>query len=110
MFCLLAACSELDQMRAALVVFGEIGRTNGGDGAVRGAVHQGGHITCDNYLGKHLDRCACEYAPKNGVNCVLHLDSGSEFNCPAQTQRARLRRRGWTESAPNVPDICCACV
>jgi hypothetical protein len=41
MFCLLAACSELDQMRAALVVFGEIGRTNGGNGAVRGAVHPG---------------------------------------------------------------------
>jgi hypothetical protein len=74
-------------MRAALVVFGEIGRTTAATAPCEVRCIQGGHITCDNYLGKQLDGCACECAPKNGVNCVLHLDSGSEFNCPAQTQR-----------------------
>jgi hypothetical protein len=31
---------------------------------------QGGYITCDNYPYQKLDGCACECAPKDGVNCV----------------------------------------
>lgn len=34
---------------------------------------QGGYITCDNYPGKQLEGCDYRSAPKNGVNCVLHL-------------------------------------
>jgi hypothetical protein len=29
--------------------------------------------TCDNYPGKQLEGCDYRSAPKNGVNCVLHL-------------------------------------
>ncbi|CAN6292398.1 unnamed protein product [Urochloa humidicola] len=46
---------------------------------------QGGYITCDNYPCQKLDGCACECAPKDGINCVLHLlATGDIFNCPAQ--------------------------
>ncbi|OEL31171.1 hypothetical protein BAE44_0007803 [Dichanthelium oligosanthes] len=46
---------------------------------------QGGYITCDNYPYQQLDGCACECAPKDGINCVLHhLITGDTFNCPAQ--------------------------
>ncbi|PAN45184.1 hypothetical protein PAHAL_9G099900 [Panicum hallii] len=45
---------------------------------------QGGYITCDNYPYQKLDGCACECAPKDGVNCVLHLlVTGDSFNCSA---------------------------
>lgn len=37
--------------------------------------------TCDNYPGKQLDGCDCVCAPDNGRNCVLHLQSGSTYNC-----------------------------
>ncbi|RLN39321.1 hypothetical protein C2845_PM01G29160 [Panicum miliaceum] len=48
---------------------------------------QGGYITCDNYLGKQLEGCACECAPRNGKNCVLHLlSSGTTSNCTAAHQ------------------------
>ncbi|CAL4935756.1 unnamed protein product [Urochloa decumbens] len=43
---------------------------------------QGGYITCDNYPCQKLDGCACECAPKDGINCVLHLlATGDTFNC-----------------------------
>ncbi|CAN6297895.1 unnamed protein product [Urochloa humidicola] len=46
---------------------------------------QGGYITCDNYPDQKLDGCACECAPKDGINCVLHhLVTGDTFKCPAQ--------------------------
>ncbi|KAG2546118.1 uncharacterized protein LOC120648502 [Panicum virgatum] len=45
---------------------------------------QGGYITCDNYPYQKLDGCVCECAPKDGVNCVLHLlATGDAFNCSA---------------------------
>ncbi|WVZ60452.1 hypothetical protein U9M48_010470 [Paspalum notatum var. saurae] len=34
---------------------------------------QGGFITCNNYPYQELDGCVCECAPKDGINCVLHL-------------------------------------
>ncbi|CAL4944213.1 unnamed protein product [Urochloa decumbens] len=43
---------------------------------------QGGYITCDNYPCQKLDGCVCECAPKDGINCVLHLlATGDTFNC-----------------------------
>ncbi|KAF2941165.1 hypothetical protein DAI22_03g328200 [Oryza sativa Japonica Group] len=45
---------------------------------------QGGYITCDNYPYQKLDGCACECAPKDGQNCVLHLEHGPPSNCPPQ--------------------------
>ncbi|KAL5218987.1 hypothetical protein ABZP36_019671 [Zizania latifolia] len=45
---------------------------------------QGGYITCDNYPYQKLDGCACECAPKDGENCVLHLEHGPPFNCAPQ--------------------------
>ncbi|PAN45179.1 hypothetical protein PAHAL_9G099500 [Panicum hallii] len=48
---------------------------------------QGGYITCDNYPGKQLEGCACECAPRNGKNCVLHLlSSGTTSNCTVAHQ------------------------
>lgn len=73
---------------SGLVVFGEIGRTAAATSPATCDVKciQGGHITCDNYPGQ-LDGCDCQCAPKNGVNCVLHLQRGPAFNCQAQVQR-----------------------
>ncbi|GJM96515.1 hypothetical protein PR202_ga13357 [Eleusine coracana subsp. coracana] len=62
-----------------LDVFGEISGTAEVACAVR--CIQGGYITCDNYPGKQLDGCACQCAPRNGKNCVLHLQHGPPFNC-----------------------------
>ncbi|GJM96513.1 hypothetical protein PR202_ga13355 [Eleusine coracana subsp. coracana] len=68
---------------SGLVVFGEIG----GGTAARAAkctvqCIQGGYITCDNY-GK-MEACVCQCAPKKGKNCVLHLHTGSTYNCTAE--------------------------
>ncbi|KAL6843515.1 hypothetical protein ACP4OV_026577 [Aristida adscensionis] len=70
---------------SGLVVFGEIGGTAAARTPARCPVQciQGGHITCDNYPYQELDGCACECAPKNGKNCVLHLQTGSTYNCTA---------------------------
>jgi hypothetical protein len=44
---------------------------------------QGGYITCDNYPNQELDGCDCDCAPKDGINCVLHLiATGSTSKCP----------------------------
>ncbi|GJM96512.1 hypothetical protein PR202_ga13352 [Eleusine coracana subsp. coracana] len=69
---------------SGLVVSGEI---KGTTAACDVQCIQGGHITCDNYPGKELEGCVCECAPKDGVNCVLHLEHGPSSNCPAQVQR-----------------------
>ncbi|KAF0914331.1 hypothetical protein E2562_028214 [Oryza meyeriana var. granulata] len=45
---------------------------------------QGGYITCDNYPYQKLDGCDCQCAPKDGKNCVLHLEHGPPFNCQPQ--------------------------
>ncbi|KAG8062483.1 hypothetical protein GUJ93_ZPchr0003g18088 [Zizania palustris] len=45
---------------------------------------QGGYITCDNYPYQKLDGCDCQCAPKDGENCVLHLEHGPPFNCAPQ--------------------------
>ncbi|KAJ1293730.1 hypothetical protein BS78_01G091300 [Paspalum vaginatum] len=65
---------------SALVVPGEIGAAMAADCSTVRCI-QGGYITCDNYPRKRLEGCACVCAPKNGRNCVLHLQSGSSYNC-----------------------------
>ncbi|KAL6637790.1 hypothetical protein ACP70R_025362 [Stipagrostis hirtigluma subsp. patula] len=66
---------------SGLVVLGEIGAT---EAACAVQCFQGGYITCDNYPYRKLDGCDCQCAPKNGKNCVLHLHTGSTYNCTAQ--------------------------
>ncbi|CAD6206539.1 unnamed protein product [Miscanthus lutarioriparius] len=65
---------------SALVVSGEMGGVMAADCSTVRCI-QGGYITCDNYPYQKLDGCACVCAPKNGRNCVLHLQSGSTYNC-----------------------------
>nr|ACG29767.1 hypothetical protein [Zea mays] len=65
---------------SALVVLGEVGGSMAADCSTLRCI-QGGYITCDNYPGKQLDGCDCVCAPDNGRNCVLHLQSGSTYNC-----------------------------
>ncbi|TVU45204.1 hypothetical protein EJB05_04680 [Eragrostis curvula] len=67
---------------SGLVVFGEIGVTAAAK-ACNVQCIQGGYITCDNYP-EQQEGCACQCAPRNGRNCVLHLQSGSSYNCTAQ--------------------------
>ncbi|TVU45231.1 hypothetical protein EJB05_04707, partial [Eragrostis curvula] len=67
---------------SGLVVLGEIGGT---EAACDVQCIQGGHITCDNYP-KQLEGCDCQCAPKDGKNCVLHLQHGPPFNCPPPEQ------------------------
>nr|CAB3498313.1 unnamed protein product [Digitaria exilis] len=72
---------------SGLVVFGEVaaaGRTSVDCSLVR--CIQGGYITCDNYPYQKLDGCICGCAPKNGKNCVLHLQSGSDQQCDTTEQ------------------------
>ncbi|XP_066329501.1 uncharacterized protein [Miscanthus floridulus] len=70
---------------SGLVVLGEIGGTLAAPEPCPVVCIQGGYITCDNYPYQKLDGCACECAPKNGINCVLHhLATGDTFNCPRQ--------------------------
>ncbi|KAJ1293732.1 hypothetical protein BS78_01G091500 [Paspalum vaginatum] len=69
---------------SGLVVFGETGGTMAAPEPCPIVCIQGGFITCDNYPYQKLDGCVCECAPKDGINCVLHLlSSGDTFNCPA---------------------------
>ncbi|GJM96511.1 hypothetical protein PR202_ga13351 [Eleusine coracana subsp. coracana] len=37
---------------------------------------QGTYITCRNYAG-NLTGCACQCAPANGKDCVVHSDNGT---------------------------------
>ncbi|XP_047088542.1 uncharacterized protein LOC124700459 [Lolium rigidum] len=46
---------------------------------------QGGNITCANRPGEVIQGCHCLCAPKNGRGCVLHLQSGTNENCPRRT-------------------------
>ncbi|EER93508.1 uncharacterized protein LOC8059942 [Sorghum bicolor] len=66
---------------SAFVVSGEIGGAMAATDCSTVRCIQGGYITCDNYPYQKLDGCACVCAPKNGRNCVLHLQSGSTYNC-----------------------------
>ncbi|KAF8736137.1 hypothetical protein HU200_014382 [Digitaria exilis] len=75
---------------SGLAVFGEVvaaaGRTSKVDCLLVRCI-QGGYITCDNYPYQKLDGCICGCAPKNGKNCVLHLQSGSDQQCDTTEQR-----------------------
>ncbi|CAN6303659.1 unnamed protein product, partial [Urochloa humidicola] len=68
---------------SGLVVFGEVAaaaRNSRVDCSLVRCI-QGGYITCDNYPYQKLDGCICGCAPRNGKNCVLHLQSGSTQQC-----------------------------
>ncbi|KAF8776234.1 hypothetical protein HU200_003729 [Digitaria exilis] len=70
---------------SGLVVFGEMEVTAAAPEPCPVVCIQGGYITCDNYPCQKLDGCVCECAPKDGINCVLHLlTTGDSFKCPAQ--------------------------
>ncbi|CAN6281516.1 unnamed protein product [Urochloa humidicola] len=68
---------------SGLVVFGEVAEARTSSRVDCSLVRciQGGYITCDNYPYQKLDGCICGCAPRNGKNCVLHLQSGSTQHC-----------------------------